>query len=95
MKSKYMIFSTKYINNSTLIIDNDIISRVSTLKHLRVYLASNFDWSKQIDERTRLFKFIRTKYVISWRGKEQNGAKFTIRDFFYSLTGSIKNIWEF
>ena len=44
---------------------------------------------------TRPFKFIRTKYVISRRGKEQNGAKFTIRDHFYSLTGSIKNIWEF
>ena len=48
-----------------------------------------------IFERTRPFKFIRTNYVISRRGKEQNGAKFTIRDHFYSLTGSIKNIWEF
>ena len=46
-----MIFSTRYLNNSPpLIIDNDIISRVNTHKHLGVYLASNLDWSKQIDE---------------------------------------------
>ena len=46
-------------------------------------------------ERTRPFKFTRTKYVISRRGKEQNRAKFTIRDHFYSLTGSIKFFGNF
>ena len=37
--------------------------------------------------------FTLTKYVISRRGNEQNGAKFTLRDHFYRLTG--KKIWEF
>ena len=40
-------------------------------------------------------KFTRTTWVISRRGKERFGAKFTIRDHFYSFTGSIKKIWEF
>ena len=50
-KSKDMIFSTKCLNNSPpLILDKDTISRVNTHKHLGVYLTSNLDWGKQIDE---------------------------------------------
>ena len=48
-KSKDMIFSKKYLNNSPpLILDNSSIERVNTHKHLGVILESNLDWTKQI-----------------------------------------------
>ena len=50
-KSKDMIFSQKYLNNSPpLLLNNETINRVNIHKHLGVYLSSKLDWSKQIDE---------------------------------------------
>ena len=50
-KSKDLIFSKKCLNNSPpLILNNQLIDRVNTHKHLGVYLKSNLDWSKQIHE---------------------------------------------
>ena len=50
-KSKDIIFSKKYLNNSPpLVLNNESINRVNIHKHLGVYLSSNLDWSKQIDE---------------------------------------------
>ena len=50
-KSKDIIFSKKCLNNSPpLILNNQLIDRVNTHKHLGVYLKSNLDWSKQIHE---------------------------------------------
>ena len=50
-KSKDMIFSKKYLNNSPPLQLNGVtIDRVNTHKHLGVYLQSNLDWSKQIHE---------------------------------------------
>ena len=50
-KSKDMIFSKKCLNNSPpLILNNEIINRVNSHKHLGVYLQSNLDWSTQINE---------------------------------------------
>ena len=40
------------------------------------------------------FKFTPTKYVISRRGKECFGAKFTKRDHFYIFTGYIQKILD-
>ena len=46
-----MIFSRKCLNNSPpLLLNNEVIDRVNTHKHLGVYLKSNLDWSKQIHE---------------------------------------------
>ena len=46
-----MIFSRKCLNNSPpLILNNEVIDRVNTFKHLGVYLKSNLDWSVQIHE---------------------------------------------
>ena len=51
-KSKDIIFSKKCLNNSPpLILNNEIINRVNSHKHLGVYLQSNLDWSTQINER--------------------------------------------
>ena len=48
-KSKDMIFSKKYLNNSPPLQFNGVnIDRVNTHKHLGVYLQSNLDWSTQI-----------------------------------------------
>ena len=50
-KSKDMIFSKKYLNNSPPLQFNGVnIDRVNTHKHLGVYLQSNLDWSTQIHE---------------------------------------------
>ena len=50
-KSKDIIFSKKYLNNSPpLVLNNESINRVNIHKHLGVYLSSTLDWSKQIDE---------------------------------------------
>ena len=49
-KSKDMIFSKKYLNNSPpLILNNSFIDRVNTHKHLGVFLNSNLEWTKQIN----------------------------------------------
>ena len=45
-KSRDMIFSNKFLNNSPpVILNNEIINRVNTHKHLGLYLTSNLDWS--------------------------------------------------
>ena len=50
-KSKDMIFSKKYLNNSPPLLFNCVfVDRVNTNKHLGVYLQSNLQWSKQINE---------------------------------------------
>ena len=50
-KSKDIIFSNKYLNNSpALIFNNKYIDRVNVHKHLGIYLSSSLDWSKQIYE---------------------------------------------
>ena len=50
-KSKDIIFSKKYLDNSPPLQFNGVfIDRVNTHKHLGVYLQSNLEWSTQIDE---------------------------------------------
>ena len=50
-KTKGIIFSNKFVNNSPPLVFNDIfIERVNLHKHLGIYLSSTLDWSKQIDE---------------------------------------------
>ena len=50
-KSKDIIFSNKYLNNSPPLVFNDnYIERVNCHKHLGVYLSSTLDWSVQLNE---------------------------------------------
>ena len=50
-KSKDMIFSNKYLNNSPpLCFDDNFIDRVNRHKHLGVYLSSTLDWNVQLNE---------------------------------------------
>ena len=50
-KSKEIIFSNKYLNNSpALIFNNKYIDRVNVHKHLGIYISSTLEWSKQIYE---------------------------------------------
>ena len=50
-KSKDMIFSNKYLNNSPpLCFDENFIDRVNRHKHLGVNLSSTLDWSVQLNE---------------------------------------------
>ena len=45
-KSKDIIFSNKYLNNSPPLVFNDnFIERVNCHKHLGIYLSSTLDWS--------------------------------------------------
>ena len=50
-KSKDIIFSKKYLNNSPpLLFDETVIDRVNTHKHLGLILTSNLDFSSQVKE---------------------------------------------
>ena len=50
-KSKDVIFSNKFLNNSPpLVFNENFIDRVNTHRHLGVYLTSNLDWSVQIND---------------------------------------------
>ena len=50
-KSKDIIFSNKYLNNSPpLVFNGNFIERVNSHKHLGVYLSSTLDWSVQLNE---------------------------------------------
>ena len=50
-KSKDMIFSNKYLNNSPpLCFDDNLIDRVNRHKHLGVNLSSTLDWNDQLNE---------------------------------------------
>ena len=50
-KSKDIIFSNKYLNNSPpLCFDDNFIDRVNRHKHLGVNLSSTLDWSVQLNE---------------------------------------------
>ena len=50
-KSKDIIFSNKYLNNSPpLCFDDNFIDRVNCHKHLGVYLSSKLDWNVQVNE---------------------------------------------
>ena len=50
-KSKDIVFSNKYLNNSPpLIFNNNFIERVNVHKHLGIYLSSSLDWSVQVHE---------------------------------------------
>ena len=50
-KSKDVIFSKKYLNNSPpLVFKDNFIERVNTHKHLGIHLTSSLDWSVQIKE---------------------------------------------
>ena len=50
-KSKDMIFSNKNLCNSPPVVyNNTYIDRVTTHKHLGIYLTSNLDWSTQITQ---------------------------------------------
>ena len=50
-KSKDMIFSKKYLNNSPpLLFDENVIDRVNTHKHLGLILTSTLDFSSQVKE---------------------------------------------
>ena len=49
-KSKDIIFSNRYLNNSPPLIFNDTcIERVNSHKHLGLVLTSNLDWGPQIN----------------------------------------------
>ena len=53
-KSKDMIFSNKALNNSPPVLFNGCeVDRVSSHKHLGVYLTNNLDWSLQVQETCR------------------------------------------
>ena len=50
-KSKDIIFSKKYLNNSPpLLFDENVIDRVNTHKHLGLILTSTLDFSSQVKE---------------------------------------------
>ena len=50
-KSKDIIFSKKYLNNSPpLLLDGTVIDRVNTHKHLGLILTSSLDFSSQVNE---------------------------------------------
>ena len=50
-KTKSIIFSNRYLNNSPPLIFNDCnIDLVNLHKHLGLYLSSTLDWSRQISE---------------------------------------------
>ena len=50
-KSKDIIFSKKYLNNSPPLLFNDnLIERVINHKHLGLHLSSTLDWSLQLNE---------------------------------------------
>ena len=50
-KTKDIIFSNKYLNNSPPLLFNNIyIERTNLHKHLGIYLSSSLDWSKQVHE---------------------------------------------
>ena len=50
-KSKDIIFSKKHLNNSPpLLLDDAVIDRVNTHKHLGLFLTSNLDFSFQVKE---------------------------------------------
>ena len=50
-KSKDIIFSKKYLNNSPpVIFNNTTIDRVNTHKHLGLHITSSLDWSVQTKE---------------------------------------------
>ena len=50
-KSKDMIFSKKYLCNSLpVIFNNTVIDRVSSHKHLGIYITTTLDWSLQVDQ---------------------------------------------
>ena len=50
-KSKDMIFSNRYLNNSPPLLFNGVtVDRVNKHKHLGVVFQSNLDWSSQIHE---------------------------------------------
>ena len=50
-KSKDMIFSKKYICNSLpVMFNNTLIERVSSHKHLGIYITNTLDWSLQVDQ---------------------------------------------
>ena len=74
-KSKDMIFSNKYLNNSPpLILNDNIIDRVNTHRHLGVYLTSNLDWSMQInDVCLRANRKLSVLRSVKGRGKKKPG----------------------
>lgn len=48
-KSRDIIFSKKFLNNSPpVILNNEVISRVNTHKHLGLYLTSTLDWTEHL-----------------------------------------------
>ena len=50
-KSKDIIFSKKYLNNSPpLLLDGTVIDRVNTHKHLGLILTSSLDFSSQVND---------------------------------------------
>ena len=50
-KSKDIIFSNKYLNNSPPLVLNDIvIERVNCHRHLGLYLTSSLDWGEQVHQ---------------------------------------------
>ena len=50
-KSKDIIFTNRVLNNSPpLTLNNTVVDRVSTHKHLGLYLTSTLDWSRQVQE---------------------------------------------
>ena len=50
-KSKEMIFSNKVLNNSPpVIFNNSVVERVSSHKHLGIYLTPTLDWSLHVHE---------------------------------------------
>ena len=61
-KSRDIIFSNKFLNNSPPVILNDeIINRVNTHKHLGLYLTSNLDWSVHLHHVCKQKTFCITK----------------------------------
>ena len=62
-KSKDMIFTKKkcLYNSPPLILNNAIIEKVDTHKHLGVFLKSNLEWTKQINEAC-----LRANRKLSW-----------------------------
>ena len=80
-KSKDMIFSNKYLNNSPPLEFNDVyVDRVNVHTHLGVILKSNLDWSAQIHE--TCLKANRKLYVL--RSVKQLSRK--TLDLLYKVT---------
>ena len=96
-KSKDMIFSSKNLNNSPpTVLNETVIDRVSTHKHLGLILSSKLDWSPQINEvclkANRKLAVLKSVKLLSRKTLDQL-YKITVRSVIdYALPVYFKNI---